>query len=143
MTDNSATYPVGGYRNAPGVSATPADPTPSQPSGVGLPSGSLTVNPEDLQSAARGFSDLGSQMASLYQNLAQTLNSNNAGGVPWGNDSLGQSFGEQYVPVSQNTLQAVQGLSQLFDGIGSTLGEAAKTFRQAEDYNMQLASKLA
>jgi uncharacterized protein YukE len=143
MADNQAGYSVGGYRNAPGVSATPAGAAPPQPPGLSVASGSMVVNTDDLQKAASGFDDLGGQVSSLYQNLAQTLDGNDSGGAPWGSDSLGQGFGGQYVPASQMALQAVQGLAQLLGGIGGALGEAAGTFQGAEEHNAQIVSGLA
>jgi hypothetical protein len=144
MSDESdPIYSVGGYRNAPGVSASPAGQTPSQPPGLTLPSGVVAVNTVDLKNAANGFDDLGGRISGLYAGLTATLNGNDSGGVPWGNDTLGRSFGEQYLPAAQTTLQALEGLAQLFVGIGSTLDDAVNSFRHASDYSTQLANQLS
>jgi uncharacterized protein YukE len=140
--DDQVTYSVGGYRNAPGVSPTPAGPTPSQPEPFSTPPGSVTVNTDDLQQAAGQFSTLSEQITQMYQSVVQTLNGNDEGGAPWGTDSLGQSFAEQYVPASQTTLQALHGLSQLFSAISSSLGQTAQTYLQADDNNNGIAYKI-
>jgi uncharacterized protein YukE len=133
-------YGVGGYRNAPGVSATPAGTAPPVPGSYSAPSGSVTVNTEDLQRAANQFGSLSSQITQLNGTLTQTLNGNAEGGNPWGNDSIGQSFGQQYVPASQTALQALQGLAQLFSSISSTLGQTAQTYDQTGDANNDIAN---
>jgi hypothetical protein len=132
--------PVGGYRNAPGISATPpglAPPTPTPPGGV------VSIDTAILDTAATNFENAGSSVASLYQTLANTLNGNDNGGDPWGNDSLGQSFATQYVPASNSALQALQGLSTLLDSIATSLTGTSNTFGQGDEINTQIANLTA
>jgi|HubBroStandDraft_3_1064219.scaffolds.fasta_scaffold32919_2 hypothetical protein len=133
--------PVGGYRNAPGVSATPPGLAPSQPP---APSGGVvSVDTATLNSAAADFKSASGSVSTLYQTLTGTLNGNDAGGDPWGNDSLGQSFGAQYGPASTSALKALQGLSTLLDDIATALTGTTQTFTQGDDINSQIATTKA
>jgi hypothetical protein len=140
--DEPVTYNVGGYRNAPGVSATPPGQASTQPEPYNAPPGSVTVDTDDLQQALSQFSGLSEQIRQVYNTLTQTLNGNEEGGGPWGNDSIGQGFGQQYVPASQTTLQALQGLSQLFSTISSTLGQTVQNYQQTNDGNNEIANNV-
>jgi uncharacterized protein YukE len=130
-------YPVGGYRNAPGVSPNPPGQAPSAPTGS---PGTVSVDTELQQQAATDFSNAGEHVNSLYQGLNNTLGDNSAGGGPWGGDSLGQGFASSYLPAQQSALSALQNLAGLLSGIATNLGDTQQTYTQGNDVNNTLAS---
>ena len=133
----------GGYRNAPGTSATPPSSSLPSSSTWSAPAGTTVINTGDIRSAAAGFSDDGTQTNDLFQTLSGTLNGNDVGGVPWGNDSLGQSFGAQYTPAATTALTALQDLISLFQTTTTNLDNVAGIFENTEDENVTLATSLA
>src|SRR3981081_4277130 len=133
MANDQLPYPFGGYRNAPGVSPGPVNQTPSQPPPFTPPAGTVAVNTDDLQNAATGFQDISAEVAQISQRLTSTLSGNDAGGSPWGNDPVGQSFGAQYIPARDVALNSLQGLATLLEDISTSLQQSARILQGAED----------
>lgn len=80
----------------------------------------FTASPEDMRGAAPGYAGVADQLALVYTQLAYALDLE---GACWGNDEVGQVFGQKYAPSAVSLLRAMSGTSEgiqsMVDGICS------------------------
>jgi uncharacterized protein YukE len=92
----------------------------------------LSVNVDDLQTAAANVSDVSSQM----KQILSTLNGQLAAlGSPWGNDSTGDNFANGsggYLAQVDQVDSSITATTQQLDSLSQSLSSAANNFEQED-----------
>ena len=144
MTTTSVPYDAtdGFYRNAPtSAPAAPGGPGPVPPGGF-TTQGVLIVDGDKLAQAVTAFHAVATATQAATNQAAEGTQGGSLGNAPWGSDSLGASFGAEYVPVAQTLNSALDGIVEVFTGIASQLAATQSAFAATEDNNFRLASSL-
>ena len=130
--------PTGGYRNAPTDAPTgpsPIDPVPTHFDTVGL----VAVDLDALKAAVQDFEGLKAQADAPYK----AADSYSAGAHPWGEDPMGASFEQNYLPSAQAAQQALQAIVELFSGLADALTATHKDYQDTDDYSKGVVDNLA
>lgn len=133
----------GGYRNNPTATpATPGETMPDLPPVPDLPSGSIDVDTDVVRRAAAGFTGDANTAANIVTSLTGTLDGNSAGGEPWGDDSVGATFGAVYAPARDSGLRALNNFYALLESVASRLSANAGNHEATENTNQHLVRTL-
>lgn len=92
-------------------------------------SNQLRVDLERFRSFVPRFEGLEAQTVSARSTLTQGLDGE---GECWGADDVGSAFASNYVTASKDTVDAITGLSQIFDLIGDKIGRTADSFERTD-----------
>lgn len=85
----------------------------------------LRVDLEQFRGLVSRFENLGTQTVAARLELSQGLDSE---GECWGADEVGTAFASKYVAASEDTIDAITGLAQIFDLIGDKIDRTADPF---------------
>jgi len=136
--DTKAPDPTGGYRNAPTGAPNgpdPIAPVPTHIDTVGL----VAVDLDALRAAVQDFEDLKAQADAPYK----ASSSYSAGAHPWGEDPMGASFEQNYLPSAQAAQQALEALVDLFSGLADALKDTHQGYQNTDDHSKAVATSLA
>jgi WXG100 family type VII secretion target len=93
---------------------------------------SLSVNPDDLRTAAANVADISSEMKQVLSTLKGQLA---ALGSPWGNDSTGDQFAngsDGYLAQVDNVDSSIDATTQQLDSLSQSLTTAASNFEHQD-----------
>jgi uncharacterized protein YukE len=82
----------------------------------------MRVDSPGLRQAAPEFAALGVELHTVFRRLAEKLQ---ADGGCWGADAIGQAFAKDYVPASQQTIEAGHEVAGAIEDLGRRLVKAA------------------
>ena len=94
----------------------------------------VSVNSEELEAAASGFSDLARRVRNVYGTLLASLEGL---GQPWGNDAAGNAFLNNYQDPKEQILTGLSGTGSVLDSTYDGLVTMAKGFADTEAENRQ------
>ncbi|WP_162625199.1 hypothetical protein [Streptomyces cadmiisoli] len=123
--------PTGGYRNSPVVAQT-IDSPPPVPSAWNPSSEVLVVDYQAFLRAVATFQSAADSMRQAAGSAPQTGEGHATGAAPWGDDSFGAAFGNQYAPPAQLMNDALAGLSALFEGVSRSLASMQQSFADTQ-----------
>jgi uncharacterized protein YukE len=89
----------------------------------------MRVDTDALRTAAPALGALSATVGAVLSRVAAALDRE---GACWGGDATGTTFAQDYVPASQQILQALSVLDEGLRDVGTAIGEVADNVGAAE-----------
>jgi uncharacterized protein YukE len=130
--------PTGGYRNAPTSAPGGPNQIPLPPTHVDS-AGLVAVDLDALKIAVTDFEGLKTQASAPYK----ASSSYSAGAHPWGQDAMGASFENNYLPSATGAQQALEALVDLFSSLADAMKDTHKDYKDTDDHTTAVVVDLA
>ncbi|MFJ1456976.1 WXG100 family type VII secretion target [Nocardia sp. N2S4-5] len=92
----------------------------------------LRVDPVALRATQPRFTDLATRVTNALTQLQSSLNTE---GQCWGADETGKAFATDYVPATDELVQALAGFSSTLTAIGGQMAQSADLLSGQEGAN--------